>query len=280
MGADPRRRFAARHVLFTVDVEEFDTALEFGHIIPLAEQIAVSTRGLRLLAERLDAVGTRATLFTTANYALHEPDLIRRLAQTHEIASHGYYHTTFEPADLLRSRLTLETLVGRPVTGFRRARMGYVDPGDVRGAGYVYNSSLHPTWLPGRYNHWGEPRLPFREAGVWQIPASVTPTLRLPLFWLSLKNFPFTYYRALCRQTLRADGFLNLYVHPWEFTDLAGYNRIPTYVRRHSAGQLLDRVEQLLRDLKAEGDFSTMDAFVATLRPFSATGGGLNPERV
>ncbi|AQG80228.1 DUF3473 domain-containing protein [Spirosoma montaniterrae] len=258
-------RRPTRSVLFTVDVEEFDTAVEFGHTIPLSEQIAVSTRGLRLLADRFETVGVRSTLFTTANYALHEPDLIKHLAQTHEIASHGYYHTTFEPVDLHKSRVALEELLEKPVTGFRRARMGYVDPNDVQQAGYQYNSSLHPTWLPGRYNHWGEPRHPFREAGVWQIPASVTPTLRLPLFWLSLKNFPFGYYKQLCRRTLRADGFLNLYVHPWEFTDLSTYEKIPAYVRRHSRDELLDRVEKLLRFLKQEGDFQTMNEFVAGL---------------
>ena len=254
-----------RDILFTVDVEEFDTAVEFGHNIPLSEQVAVSTRGLRLLAQRFDLLDARTTLFTTANYALHEPDLILGLAKKHEIASHGYYHTTFEPADLLKSRIALEDLLKRPVTGFRRARMGYVDPNDVQQAGYQYNSSLHPTWLPGRYNHWGEPRHPFQELGVWQIPASVTPTVRLPLFWLSLKNFPFAYYKLLCRQTLEANGFLNLYVHPWEFTDLAAYEKIPTYVRRHSRDELLDRVENLLRYLKPLGDFSTMCEFVNQL---------------
>ncbi|GAB3704208.1 polysaccharide deacetylase family protein [Spirosoma flavus] len=260
--SEPGRR---RYILFTVDVEEFDTAVEFGHDIPLGEQIDVSTRGLKPLAERFEIVGARTTLFTTANYALHEQELIRQLAQKHEIASHGYYHTTFEPADLLKSRLALEKLLGKPITGFRRARMGFVDPNDVQSAGYQYNSSLHPTWLPGRYNHWGEPRHPFQEAGVWQIPASVTPTLRLPLFWLSLKNFPFGYYKWLCRQTLESDGFLNLYVHPWEFTDLSSYEKIPTYVRRYSRDVLLDRVEQLLRYLKPLGEFGTMGEFARQL---------------
>ncbi len=193
--------------------------------------------------------------------------MIKTLAQTHEIASHGYVHATFEPADLLKSRLALEELLDRPVAGFRRARMGYVDPADVQRAGYGYNSSLHPTWLPGRYNHWGEPRRPFQERGVWQIPASVTPRLRLPLFWLSLKNFPFAYYKHLCRQTLQTDGFLNLYVHPWEFTDLSAYDRIPAYVRRYSRDQLLDRVEALLRYLNPFGDFCTMGEFVEQLPP-------------
>ncbi len=256
----------ANHILFTVDVEEFDTAPEFGHNIDLAEQIAVSKRGLDLLTERFDVLAARTTLFTTANYALHEPAQIKALAAKHEIASHGYFHSTFEPADLLKSRLALEDLLGKPVTGFRRARMGFVDPNDVRDAGYQYNSSLHPTFIPGRYNHLGEPRLPFREFGVLQIPASVTPRLRLPLFWLSLKNFPFGLYKTLARQTLRADGFVNIYVHPWEFTDLSEYDKIPAYVQRYSDGELLDRVENLLRYLRNDGEFMTMGEF-ASLPP-------------
>jgi peptidoglycan/xylan/chitin deacetylase (PgdA/CDA1 family) len=252
-----------KQILFTVDVEEFDTAVEFGHYISLAEQIAVSTRGLLALADCFETLDARTTLFTTANYALHEPDLIRSLANRHEIASHGYFHSTFEPTDLLKSRLALEDLLGKPVTGFRRARMGAVDPDDVQQAGYQYNSSLHPTWIPGRYNHLGAPRLPFREQGVWQIPASVTPRLRVPLFWLSLKNFPFGFYKQLCRQTLLADGFVNLYVHPWEFTDLCAYEKIPTYVRRHAEnGILLKRVETLLRYLRNFGEYGTMNELV------------------
>lgn len=251
----------ARSLLFTVDVEEFDTAVEFGHDISLTEQIDVSTRGLQLLAERFDCLGVTTTLFTTATYALHQSTFIKQLANTHEIASHGYYHTTFEPADLATSKATLEKITGKYVYGFRRARMGAVDPTDVAMAGYHYNSSLHPTYLPGRYNHWGEPRKPFLEKGVWQIPASVTPTLRLPLFWLSLKNFPFGLYKQLCLQTLRREGFLNLYVHPWEFTDLTDYTKIPAYVRRYSKDQLLDRVETLLRFLQPHGDFKTMYEF-------------------
>lgn len=255
----------SRRILFTVDVEEFDTALEYGHALSLGEQIAVSTRGLRLLTDRLAALQVRATLFTTANYALHEQSLIQTLANQHEIASHGYYHTTFESADLLTSRRALEKITGRPVVGFRRARMGAVDVDELRRAGYLYNSSLHPTFIPGRYNHFNEPRTPFLEKGILQIPASVTPRLRLPLFWLSLKNFPFFGYKQLCRQTLRTDGHLNLYVHPWEFTDLSAYSRIPTYVRRYSHERLLDRVEALLRYLAPYGEFQTMQEMARDL---------------
>ena len=257
----------ARLIAFTVDVEEFDTALDYGYALSLSEQIAVSTMGLRPLVARMDASGVRGTLFTTAIYALNEPAMIRELANRHEIASHGYYHGSFEPHDLLTSRQALESLIGQPVVGFRKARMGAVADADLVAAGYRYNSSLHPTWLPGRYNHLGEPRLAFERGGLLQIPATVTPQLRIPLFWLSLKNFPFGFYKQLCRQTLQTDGQLNLYVHPWEFTDLSMYNRIPTYIRRYSQERLLDRVEDLFRFLHLQGDFCTMNELADSLFP-------------
>lgn len=245
-------------ILFTVDVEEFDTALRYGYHIPMSEQIEVSTRGLCLLAERFERVDARVTLFTTANYALYESRLIHRLAHKHEIASHGYHHWTFEPVDLAASKAVLENITGRPVVGYRMANMARVDAGDVAAAGYIYNSSLHPTYLPGKYNNLRAPRKPFMENGVLQIPASVTPRLRIPLFWLSLKNFPFAIYKQLCLQTLRHDGMLNLYVHPWEFTDLSEYSRIAPFVRRYSKDRLLDRTENLLRFLSGHGEFRTM----------------------
>lgn len=256
-----------RRIVFTIDVEEFDTAFDHGYELPLSEQIAVSTAGLKPLIARMESEGVRGTLFTTATYALNEPTLIRELATRHEIASHGYYHGTFEPRDLLTSRQTLETLIGQPIMGFRKVRMGAVADADLLAAGYRYNSSLHPTWLPGRYNHLGEPRLAFQRGGLLHIPATVTPRLRIPLFWLSLKNFPFGVYKSLCRQTLQTDGQLNLYVHPWEFTDLRAYDRIPTYIRRYSNERLLDRVEELFRFLRPQGDFCTMNELANSLLP-------------
>ena len=63
------------------------------------------------------------------------------------------------------------------------------------------------------------------------MPASVTPLLRLPLFWLSFKNLPGWLIRPASAWTLRADGYLVLYFHPWEFADLSPYP-LPRYVRR------------------------------------------------
>lgn len=255
---------ATPKILLTFDVEEFDTALEYGNLIDLSEQIEVSTRGMKRIGAMLERCQVPATLFTTANYALHQPELMRQLAHRHEIASHGYWHGTFEPADLASSKQVLEDLTSQQVVGFRRARMMPVEETDLRAAGYLYNSSLNPTYLPGRYSHLDKPKTPFVKDSILNIPASVSPTLRIPLFWLSFKNFPMLLYKQLSINALRAHGFLNIYFHPWEFTDLSTY-QMPEYVRRYAKEGLIERLEAYIGWLKGQGEFTTMRAYAAQL---------------
>lgn len=246
-------------IILSFDVEEFDTPLEYGKNLPLAEQMQVSETGLRAVLQLLETHGVRATFFTTANFALHHPDLIRTMAETHEIASHGYYHSSFENADLKKSKDALEELINQPVLGYRMARMMPVSNSEIGRAGYAYNSSLHPTWLPGRYNNIGKPRVPFRAAGVLQIPASVTPLVRFPVFWLSFKNFPLAFVKLATRWIWRADGCVNLYFHPWEFTDTSDRDRfgLPFYVSRHSGTGMLHKLDAYIRWGRRRAAFTT-----------------------
>jgi hypothetical protein len=105
----------------------------------------------------------------------------------------------------------------------------------------------------------------FFEKGLWQVPASVTPQFRIPLFWLAFKNFPLFLYKYLTRASLR-NGYLNLYFHPWEFTNLDAYP-LPGHVKRGHEGGLLEKMERYLRWLKSEnlGDFITMDTYVGQI---------------
>ena len=248
-------------VLLSYDVEEFDMPFEYKGSLPFEEQIAISTRGLEKLLPLLDKYKAKATFYCTGRYAETKPDIIRQLyLGGHEIASHTYHHSRFENEDLRKSKSILENIIQHPVYGLRMPRMMPVDAVAVQQAGYQYNSSLNPCWLPGRYNHLNKPRTAFMENGLLQFPASVTPRLRLPLFWLSFHNFPFSFYWHCCRQTIQQDGYLNLYYHPWEFVDYrhAGNAVFPGYVTRHCGSAMLDRTVKLLQKAQQKGyDFST-----------------------
>ncbi len=236
-------------ILLSFDIEEFDMAFEYGRDISFEDQIAISREGTIIILDLLQKHKVQATFFSTAIFAIAAPDLIKRLvAEGHELASHTYYHSDFKNEDLLLSRQKLEEISASRVIGLRMPRMYPVDDMEVEKAGYLYNSSINPTYLPGRYNHFDKPRTCFKKQKVWQIPASVSPIIRFPLFWLSFHNLPLWLYKMLCVWTLKKDKYLNIYFHPWEFTDLKDKNRFgfPNYVSKNSGLDMKVRLENLI----------------------------------
>ena len=248
-------------ILLSFDVEEFDSPHDGGQMLPIDDQVAVTAEGLSAVMPRLDEADCRATFFTTANYTERDTDRIRTIGTHHEIASHGHFHATFEPAHLASSRTVLRRLTGQPIDGFRRARLQHTDHDAIAAAGYAYNSSENPIWLPGRYNNLRRPRHAYRSGDLVNIPISASPRLRIPLFWLAFKNFPMALLRSAAARALRADGYLNLFFHPWEFTDIHQW-RLPWCVKRRSGLPMLDRLSEFLAWLAPRGTFQTMGRFV------------------
>ena len=90
--------------------------------ISMEEQIKVSVEGTTRILDCLERNQVKATFFCTANFALHAPDIIKRIQEGgHEIASHGFYHWTFKVEDLKRSKDQLEEITGTKVYGYRQA---------------------------------------------------------------------------------------------------------------------------------------------------------------
>jgi peptidoglycan/xylan/chitin deacetylase (PgdA/CDA1 family) len=249
--------------LLSFDVEEFDIPEEYGQKVNNEDKISISLNGFEQILTLLDKHNVKTTIYCTAVFALANAELIRQISATHEIASHGYYHSSFKNEDIAASKNVLDKISEHPVKGYRMARLAPFDETLLVNAGYTYNSSLNPTWLPGRYNHLNKPRLPFIKNGLFQIPASVTAFFRLPLFWISFKMMPYWYYRFLAVRLLKQDGYLNIYFHPWEFTDISKF-KIPFYTKKLSGKPLIDRLEKLIITLKSHGEFvGTLDYCVS-----------------
>lgn len=248
-------------ILLTFDVEEFDIPLEYGITISDEEQMAVGKRGLDAIDAVLEDADVRCTLFTTAHFALQYPEKIATLSQRHEIASHTFFHSSFKKEDLKNSRQALEEITSKKVFGLRMPRMKKIETGWIKDAGYTYDSSVNPTWIPGRYNNLSTPRTYYMENGITKFPVSVSPNLRIPLFWLAFKNFPYVYFRKLALQSLKKDGYLCLYFHPWEFTDLTNY-KLPAWTKKKSGIELLNQLKRFISDMKKEGEFITIHSFL------------------
>ncbi|KQC00919.1 polysaccharide deacetylase family protein [Pedobacter sp. Hv1] len=256
-------------VLLSFDIEEFDMAFEYGKSISFEDQISISITGTTTILDLLAKHQFKATFFSTATFALNAPEIIARIKnEGHELASHGYYHSKFEVKDLLTSKQKLEELSGLPITGYRMPRMMPVDEIEIEKAGYVYNSSINPTWLPGRYNNLHISRTYFKQGKVLQLPASVSPLLRIPLFWLSFHNFPLGLYQHLAKRAYQKDGYLNIYFHPWEFTDLKDKKRygFPGYVSKNSGKDMQDRMDRLMAWFNTKGyPNGTINQFIQPL---------------
>lgn len=252
-----------RHVLITFDLEEFDLPLEFGCHIPDDDQINTSGYGLKQVSGLLAEYNIPATFFTTSYFALKNQEVIRDLSVNHEIASHSRYHSRFLENDLADSKTDLEKITGKQIYGFRMPLFKNVDLSKINKAGYHYDSSINPTCVPGRYCNLFTQRKFYRDSGtnLIEIPLSVSPLIRFPLFWLSFKNIPLPVYLTLCRQALRKDSYLHLCFHPWEFADLEPFN-IPGYIKKVSGKQLSERFEKLILELKKTCNFSTISEFL------------------
>lgn len=240
-------------ILLSFDIEEFDMPFEYGKNISIENQIAVSEKGTEIILDLLQKHQIKATFFSTVVFAEKVPHLIKRISnEGHELASHTYYHSNFEVAHLKQSKVALEALSNSEVVGFRMPRMYPVDEREIEKAGYHYNSSINPTFLPGRYNHLDKSRTYFKLHNVWQIPASVSPLVRFPLFWLSFHNIPLSIYTFLAKWTYKNDGYLNIYFHPWEFTPLdnkSDYN-FPKYVSKNSGDAMTKRLSSFILAMK------------------------------
>ncbi|WP_316804130.1 polysaccharide deacetylase family protein [Pedobacter nototheniae] len=256
-------------ILLSFDIEEFDMPFEYGKDISFEDQIAISRAGTISILNLLDKYHVKATFFCTVTFAEHIPDLINRITSSgHELASHGYYHSDFKPEHLLQSKLKLEELSGQEITGYRMARMMPVDEKEIFKAGYIYNTSINPTYLPGRYNNFNISRTYFRKENVLQIPASVSPIIRFPLFWLSFHNLPIGIYKFLSNWTYKKDKYLNIYFHPWEFTDLSDFERFgfPAYVRKNTGTKMIERMDELISWMKLKKyPFGTFQDFIKTI---------------
>ena len=94
------------------------------------------------------------------------------VATKHEIASHSFFHSSFKKEDLKNSRQVLEAIISKKVHGLRMPGMEKIEAGCIKEAGYTYDSSINPTWVPGVFNKIRSPRTCYSENGIARVPVS------------------------------------------------------------------------------------------------------------
>ncbi|MCD6111484.1 MAG: polysaccharide deacetylase family protein [Thermoplasmata archaeon] len=246
-----------RYLLFTVDMEEMDRL----------SSLRISKRGWERIETLLEEFGIHSTLFTTGVFAENYPDTVREAWEKgHEIASHGMNHSEHieemnvnEVLKVLhKAKATVEKSGCDSPIGFRAPRLMPPSPSVLLQAGFLYDSSLHPTWVPGRYNNLKsrtdvhviyDRKMGECGKGLIEVPISVSPRLRLPVSWIWFRNYPNFILQSLLKKVIENTGFLHIYFHPWEFVELNGYSTLPYLYRRRTGPKLIERLRTILEYL-------------------------------
>ena len=254
-----------KSVLLTFDVEEFDLPREFGCDISEEEMYEISKRGLYAIAGLLDKHNIKATLFVTANFAKKSPELMIEMDKRgHEIASHGYNHSFQEHSleQIKEAKQTKEKIIGKQINGYRAPRFNVKNFGDLYSLGFSYDSSIHPTYIPGRYMNLFKKRGIYGIGNMIEISPSVLPLVRLPIFWLAFKNFPEFYPKIFAKINFIFSDYLMLVFHSWEFADLDRIN-IPKFIKRKHGKDMLNMLDNFLVFVKNyDCDFNTVGNFL------------------
>jgi polysaccharide deacetylase family protein (PEP-CTERM system associated) len=223
------------------------------------------------LLELLDRLEARASCFALGAVARRHPELIRCIAQRHEVACHGETHTDLrllEPKglqqELRSSRARLQDLSGQPVIGFRAPNWSMAGCEEwalpvLLEEGFRYDSSLVPgrglLFVPGDR---GVPHEPHTRPGypdLWEFPPTVLdlPALSFPAGGAFMRLLPVGIVHRILERA-RAHGIIpHLHLHPWELERSAP--RDLSLLRRNllfaGAASLAGKLTRLLEHCRA-----------------------------
>ncbi len=234
-----------KHLLFTIDLEECDVHKEFGS--NKYPDFDISYKGTPILLKLLKKHNIKATFFTTASFAEKYPELIKQISKQHEIACHGLDHSNkkITSEDLTKAKNIIEKIINKPIYGFRAPRLKLKNYKLLKQAGFSYDSSLHPTCIPGRYCNFFKKRKIHTKNNIKIIPISVTPIARIPISWIWFRNYPLSFSKFLTNLSLINKNFLNTYFHPFEFIDMKKQN-LPFYVTKNTGKKLFLMLDNYL----------------------------------
>lgn len=265
----------------TFDVEDwFHPELVRPHVAK-DDARSVVREGTGRILDALRRHRARSTFFVLGDVAARHPDLVRRIVdEGHELACHGYSHTSLWKLDREGFRAELrafrqavrDALGADPVVGFRAPTFS-LDRSTawglevLREEGFTYDSSIFPMKVK-LYGVAGAPLGIYRPAAddlgrhdpagaLVEFPVAVHDLggLRLPVAGgFYLRALPgFVFEGALAAVLKRRPA--SLFLHPWEC--VPGVPRVPlgavnAFITYHNLPLVMGRLERLLARHRCE----------------------------
>ena len=229
------------------------------------------SRQYRTLLEFLEEEDVSATFFVEGLLAVVKPELVLELrSREHEIACHAFFHW---PLTWMRSEAEIEQEVTRALKaikeltaddplGFRAPRFMVSDTvlRVLERLGFVYDSSIVPSWCPGQYRNLDKPckpyfPIPHRE--MLELPVSVIRKLRIPLGlpWMNALGKR-AFLTAMKLLGVSQPLVFYLHVHDVASRGLENLRSLMKFLKTQSYDfrRALDLVKELMRSLREKGD--------------------------
>lgn len=258
----------------TVDVDSWSSLLRFysiNHDPEKADWQVNVEKGISILLRLFKKHEIKATFFVPSEVAQKHAGAIRNISQNgHEIACHGLSH---EKDECLLSkteqkqkieeagRIIEEQIKVRP-KGFRAPclRANQDTLAVLEENGYLYDSSVISTFVPGYYGFLGSPLKPYhpstlslRKKGsskLLEIPVSVNPLLPLSFSAAWMRNLGIRWVKLGVRTNFLFHIPVVFYVHPRDVVSLPNVKELPWHLYRNAGDPTVRMLDELIEYAK------------------------------
>lgn len=235
-----------------IDLEKFTLPLELGRDICEEKQYLITLQGVKKIRKLLRKWNIKSTFFTTRDIAVTYPDLVKSLAKEgHEIGLH-YKKINNVKEEIANYKVGLEKIVQKKILGFKSHKFEYLSCNMLQKLEFAYHNSIHPTYVPGRYCNILKRTNIYNKNGIWVIPISVSPLLKLPLSWVWFRNFGINYVKFCTQSIYLTRNLINIYFHPWDFECISNYNEKKnlSFIFRNSGDYCINLLDLYIKWLK------------------------------
>lgn len=263
--------------IMTVDVDGWSSLLNFYSVShdPSIADVQVSVEeGIDRLLQVFDKHEIRATFFVSGEMAKRHRQAVRRIHQDgHEVACHGLIHGENEfletrqkqEQNIRKATQIIQEIVGRRPVGFRAPclRANETTLEVLEECGYVYDSSVVPTFVPGYYGNMFAPLNPYHPSslfmakegsyGLLEIPLSVNPFVPLPLSAAWMRNLGLLWVKLGVKMNFMFGHPVVFYVHPRDVISLPKVKGVPWHLYRNVGYSGVRMVDEVVRYAKKLG---------------------------
>jgi len=261
----------------TVDVDSWSSLLRFYSIdhdpLEADSQVSVEDGILRLL-QLFEKHEIKATFFVPGEIAQKHSASIRKICRNdHEIACHGLVHEkneclqneTSQRRIIEEATRIIEERSGWQPRGFRAPclRANETTLGILDECGYVYDSSIVPTFVPGYYGLPTAPPKPYHPSPIFmekrgshkllELPVSVNPLIPLPLSAAWMRNLGSSWVKFGMKMNFILGNPVVFYVHPRDVVSLPKVKGIPWHLYRNVGDPTIRMLDAIIRYAKELG---------------------------